>query len=578
MPPMGVARRNGSTGDWRAGAPKSSPAGTRFFPVFRDRDELPASADIRQQIMQALDVSDWLIVVCSPGAAKSLWVNAEVDHWLRLGRRSSLVCFVAKGDPSRKAPARHRCLPPAIDAEPLPLAADARRQGDGRERAFARLAAGMLGVGFDDLWQREVARRSNRRAIWISTSLLLLATLALLGGLLVRERMVATKQAASTLVERARNVARKDPARALEIVLEAVRSDPVSSEAAALREEIERCILKPRSTFQLGQPVLEISMLTSHPTIVWVALQNGLVKLKPDSEAEHRLESVGVRWPMEMWSESAMIAARENELRLHRVPSLDLAWEQEFNTNLVAIALSDRNAVAATADGFLHLLNIGTGQPKVRFGEAGQLFCALAISDDGNSVYSAAVDGKISRWSSVSGSIVWQSHVEMVFPGGIQEHPRQDKIVVSSRNSTAIFVMDAIDGTLLETHENCLDVLPHGDGYLLVRNSAPISVQHTGAHRIDATLPDFLASPRISRASDDGKLIALFDGSLGLWLWNTESQELVANYVPRRLLEADVPHCTGLLFSPDSAILAAGFDDAEVTLFDVRSGKAPSKE
>ncbi|HWR95276.1 MAG TPA: hypothetical protein VN248_00935, partial [Arenimonas sp.] len=51
------------------------------------------------------------------------------------------------------------------------LAADARKEGDGRERAFLKLVAGLLGVGFDDLAQREAQQRHRRMAYVTAASL-----------------------------------------------------------------------------------------------------------------------------------------------------------------------------------------------------------------------------------------------------------------------------------------------------------------------------------------------------------------------------------------------------------------------
>jgi hypothetical protein len=46
-----------------------------------------------------------------------------------------------------------------------PIAADARPHGDGKINAKIKLIAGMLGVGFDALKQRELQRLKKRKAI-----------------------------------------------------------------------------------------------------------------------------------------------------------------------------------------------------------------------------------------------------------------------------------------------------------------------------------------------------------------------------------------------------------------------------
>ena len=156
----------------------------RLGPVFRDRDELHTAADLGSTITAALADSAALVVVCSPEAARSRWVNAEAEAFRASGRGDRIFCFVVDGDPTGRDPAQ-ACFPPALLAPDVeggpprePLAADARAEGDGRDRAFLRLVAGLLGVGYDDLAQREAQRR-QRRLVAIAAASLAMAAVAL---------------------------------------------------------------------------------------------------------------------------------------------------------------------------------------------------------------------------------------------------------------------------------------------------------------------------------------------------------------------------------------------------------------
>ncbi|HEU0307250.1 MAG TPA: toll/interleukin-1 receptor domain-containing protein [Lysobacter sp.] len=150
--------------------------GARLGTFFRDRDELPSSGDLGATIRDALGESAALIVVCSPAAAQSRWVNAEVEAFRASGRGDNVLCFVVAGDPGSADPAQ-QCFPPALlsaasdDSSIEPLAADARREGDGRERAFLKLVAGLLGVGYDTLARREAQRRQRKWAMVAAASL-----------------------------------------------------------------------------------------------------------------------------------------------------------------------------------------------------------------------------------------------------------------------------------------------------------------------------------------------------------------------------------------------------------------------
>ena len=156
----------------------------RLGSVFRDRDELPTAADLGSTITAALNDSEALVVVCSPAAARSRWVNAEIQAFRASGRGDRIYCYVVDGDPASRDD-ENCCFPPALLAPDVeggpprePLAADARSVGDGRERAFVRLVAGLLGVGYDDLAQREAQRRQRRVAATVGASFVI-TTIAL---------------------------------------------------------------------------------------------------------------------------------------------------------------------------------------------------------------------------------------------------------------------------------------------------------------------------------------------------------------------------------------------------------------
>lgn len=150
----------------------------RLTPVFRDRHELAAAADLGAEIRTALASSRFLIVLCSPAAAASEWTNAEIELFKRLHPDGCVIAAIVAGEPfaseirGREA---EECLPPALRQKydrrgrPIgkraePLAADLRETGDGRRLGFLKVVAGMLGVGLDDLVQRDQLRRQRRLA------------------------------------------------------------------------------------------------------------------------------------------------------------------------------------------------------------------------------------------------------------------------------------------------------------------------------------------------------------------------------------------------------------------------------
>jgi tetratricopeptide (TPR) repeat protein len=156
----------------------------RLAPVFRDRDELASATDLTAVINEALRESACQIVICSPTAAKSRWVNQEILAFKRLGRENRIFCIIVAGEPNATdVPDRadQECFPPALrfkigaDGElssvrTEPVAADARPGKDGKTRAKLKLIAGILGLGYDALAQRENQRRNRRLVVIASTA------------------------------------------------------------------------------------------------------------------------------------------------------------------------------------------------------------------------------------------------------------------------------------------------------------------------------------------------------------------------------------------------------------------------
>ena len=195
------------------------PIPQRLTPIFRDRDELPTATDLGAVIEQALEESESLVVLCSPAAARSRWVNEEIRFFRQLGRGDRVYCLIVDGEPGA-APgpdhAEQECFPEAL-REPLdpgetqaahePIAADVRPGGDGKQGAKLKVIAGLLGVGLDELRQRDQQRR-QRRLMAVAASAIAgmviaigLATAALMARAEADRQRLRAEQEARTATE-----------------------------------------------------------------------------------------------------------------------------------------------------------------------------------------------------------------------------------------------------------------------------------------------------------------------------------------------------------------------------------------
>ncbi|MDP3491797.1 MAG: toll/interleukin-1 receptor domain-containing protein [Hyphomonadaceae bacterium] len=154
--------------------PAGQSADRRLGRFFRDDEDMAAASDIAEIVRRAIESAESLIVICSPRSAQSKWVNAEIQHYRRTGRARKVFAVIVDGIPNSGDPATE-CFPPALraagdpddpDALPIePLGLDVRK--DGQARACARLAAGLIGVDFDELWQRDRRRAEARMRLLV---------------------------------------------------------------------------------------------------------------------------------------------------------------------------------------------------------------------------------------------------------------------------------------------------------------------------------------------------------------------------------------------------------------------------
>jgi len=165
----------------------------RALRVFRDDTSLSATPHLWPTIEQALGQSRFLILLASPEAAASQWVNKEVAYWLEHKGADTLLIALTDGaltwDNATNDFARHADvpLPPALagrlESEPKWVDLTAYRAGaNPRDAKFTELAAdfaaAIRGIPKEDLLSQEV--RQQRRALTLAWSAA--AALLVLGG------------------------------------------------------------------------------------------------------------------------------------------------------------------------------------------------------------------------------------------------------------------------------------------------------------------------------------------------------------------------------------------------------------
>jgi hypothetical protein len=208
----------------------------RALHVFRDETDLTANPELWQYLTRALDAADFFVLLASPEAAASPWVNKELEYWLGKHPASTILIAITAGELEWDSASadfdwrRTDCIPAALATrfKDVPTAADlrsieARKLGDPDfTQQVAKLVAAIRDVPVRELYDLEMTRY-RRRLRWIgATAATLAALLVIVGWQLVRIQTQSRDAIAEALASRARVEQASAPARAARLAATAV--------------------------------------------------------------------------------------------------------------------------------------------------------------------------------------------------------------------------------------------------------------------------------------------------------------------------------------------------------------------
>src|ERR1700752_23162 len=158
--------------------------------VFRDKKDLvPSDSDYYKTIEGYLKRSQYLIVICSPNARNSEYVNQEIKTYLQSHQANQLIAVLLSGKPNNDMTARPEeyAFPQALcDAMAMPLAVEftdfTRAPGKLNKGRFHdswyTLLSKIFGTERAEIERLDARRQARRRAIFAAISLGVIALLS----------------------------------------------------------------------------------------------------------------------------------------------------------------------------------------------------------------------------------------------------------------------------------------------------------------------------------------------------------------------------------------------------------------
>lgn len=115
----------------------------RIYPIFRDEEELPADADLGRSIVNALDNTRLLIVLCSPRAVASTYVADEIDYFKKSGHSDRIIAAMIDGEPNTSWDEGKQAMGFTAEQEcfPVPLQFEYDSEGNRTDKHAEPIAA-----------------------------------------------------------------------------------------------------------------------------------------------------------------------------------------------------------------------------------------------------------------------------------------------------------------------------------------------------------------------------------------------------------------------------------------------------
>ncbi len=548
--------------------------------VFRDEDELPSSANLGPQLKQALRQSRYLIVICTKSTPESQWVNAEVQTFRDLGRHERILALLVDGEPKESFPEALGHIKETVTdpdgttrvqmTEVEPLAADVRPRADEsekvqKEKALLRIIATLIGVKYDDLWQRHARRAAKKRRI---LALAALATLFLIASSVY---LYVTNMAA----EKAKT----------EVALGQVQAEQLKTQSALLEAQaqtllakarLQRMRNKPHQAVALFTAALESTMHTKQEVPVW----NELMALASTVETSKVLTGhtkMIRRVAFDQSGEWLASASDDETARLwdlktglstpmigHQKQLVDLSF------NLTGDAL-----ITSSLDGSVRRWSLPTVYEESEArqpGPPGLLSGVLDVAYGAKGmIYAATQAGFAYSWNPVTGEKnLYRGHTHSI--GELAVSPDADRLFTVSRDMTAK-VWDTEKGSIvktLSTYPDSLVGVKHCPSRPLVALRSlknKFTLWNTKSGHVQEVLAAHKTRLTRFAFSPNGELLASGseDGSVKLWS--------IPQAVARHEMKGHTNKINGLAFSPDGTVLASVAADATARIWDVARGQ-----
>ncbi len=511
-------------------------------PIFRDTSDL-AGGVLAEEIKNALENSQYLIVICSPRAAQSEWVGKEVQSFIEMGRIDKIIPFIVGGAPYSEN-VEEECFPLSLRKLPKEqelLGVNINEMG--RDAAAVKVVASMFGLQFDELWQRQEREKRRRRSWIISASIIGFLVMTGVAGWIWRQNVEIKEKDWKMMEEQSRLVSEK--------IKTTAKNDSYLARIIALSY-----LLNNKYDNENYVPEFESALrtATTYNSAVFVGHTAAVTSTFFSNDGQYIL-STSYDKTIKLWDASNGVCLKTFYGHSNHVN------KAVFNHDLSKIAsCSDDKTVIIWDIDSLKILNTLYGHENGVY--------SVAFSPDGKHLLSSSRDKTIRIWDVVTGEClkVLKGHEKMVECAVYS--PDGQKIVSASADRT-VKVWDANRGVCIKTlfghQKNVQSVEFSPDGRYIVSASVDCTVKIWDFDTMECihTLKGHTKSVQYASFSNDGNMVASSSDDATTRLWDVTSGNCM------EILKGHTIYVTSPHFSPDSKRIVTGSVDYTVRVWDV---------
>ncbi len=588
-------------------------------PIFRDTTDLSGGV-LERAINNALSDSRFLIVICSPRAAKSQWVCKEVQTFIDSGREENIIPFIIEGQPY-SPDISTECYPAALKE----LSGSRELLGIninemGRDAAAVKAVARMFELPFDTLWQRFRRDARKKRRIFISVLMLFtlvsLITASIFWGL---HRRMQSNQARAVAEKATQLTKQGDSYLAQRILLEVLpdNNDLIKRPYVAEAERTFRDAIAQNSCSFDNAALSEYSFSITGEKILTHQINNDTIKIwnATNGKCEQTFAINNDCSKAFSFDQKSIISIEKDSIKTWDIQSgkcIKSIYSSNNNSRNIAFS-PNRKYFATPKDNTIQIFSIETGECiKTLYGHSNKVI-KIEFSSDGQYIISNALEEGIKLWEINTNKCIasyacdcyhfalspdnkqlsiisnedktlklWNIYSKKIINSinigdnfdpyfASLSYSIDGKYILHKSSSECISIYDtqlnAIEGLYSNHPLNNFVLSPDGSSIAVAQMKIPkgniIEIWHP---EILSNVSLIKSNPDELHLSKDGKNILILEDN-HIKLWNTEDQKFVRDFEGHtdNVITADI--------SRDNQYIVSTSEDNSIRLWDIQSGE-----